>query len=72
MRGWGSSSAWWQWETRSSLCSRRIERLKNLCRLKQKVNVNITDFCPAIKATQPYWGSEFTFFTEAQCVIIYV
>lgn len=46
--------------------------LKNPCRLKKKVNVNLTDFCPAIKAIRAHWGSEFTFFTEAQCVIIYV
>lgn len=39
---------------------------------RKKVNVNLTDFCPAIKAIQAHWGSEFTFFTEAQCVIIYV
>jgi len=67
--GWGPCPAPWQWETCGS---RGIERLKNLCRLKQKVNVDLTGFCPAIRATQPHWGSEFTFFAEAQCVIIYV
>lgn len=53
----------------SSLCSHGIQGLKTPCRLQRKVNVNLSDFCPAIRAPGVHWGSEFTFFTEAQGVI---